>query len=149
MFSLYYNWKLPVWNLMVCMKLFSYRRKSFHYIWTTESKNFVLFWKEISLNYNWKLPALKLTVCTKLFSLRQIFSHYIWAVEDKNCYVSVTYPQYYWKVSIALRGCLEKFLTVRLLQLETFTVKLRIFGKRKMPLTYIENLMVGFTRFSR
>lgn len=67
-------------------------------------------------------------------------------MKDKNFYVSVTYPQYYWKVSIALRGCLEKFLTVRLLQLETFTVKLRVFRKRKMPLTYIGNLTVGFTR---
>ena len=51
----------------------------------------------------------------------------------QNFDVSIIYPQYYWKVSIALRGCLEKFLTVRLLKLETFTVKLRILGKRKMP----------------
>ena len=73
-------------------------------------------------------------VCTKLFSLRQRFSLFVWTVEGKNFDVSVTYPQYYWKVSIALRGCLEKFLTVRLLKLETFTVKLRILGKRKMTL---------------
>ena len=73
-------------------------------------------------------------VCTKLFSLRQRFSLFVWTVEGKNFDVSITYPQYYWKVSIALRGCLEKFLTVRLLKLETFTVKLRILGKRKMPL---------------
>ena len=59
-------------------------------------------------------------------------------MEDKNFYVSVTYPQYYWKVSIALRGCLEKFLTVRLLQLETFTVKLRILGEIKMPSLILE-----------
>lgn len=70
-------------------------------------------------------------VCTKLFSLRQKFSHFIRTIEDKNFYVSITYPQYYWKVSIALRGCLEKFLTVLLIQLETFTVILRIFRKRK------------------
>ena len=51
-------------------------------------------------------------VCEKLFSLRQRFSHFIWTIEGKNFYVSVTYPQYYWKVSIALRGCLEKFFIV-------------------------------------
>ena len=119
---------------MVYAKVFSYRRKSFHYIWTTESKNFVLFRKEISLYYNWKFPARNLMVCTKLFSLRQRFFRFIWAIEGKNFDVSVTYPQYYWKVSIALRGCLEKFLTVLLIQLETFTVILRIFRKRKMSL---------------
>ena len=62
--------------------------------------------------YNWKLPAWNLMVCEKLFSLRQRFSHFIWTIEGKNFYVSVTYPQYYWKVSIALRGCLEKFFIV-------------------------------------
>lgn len=56
---LYYYWTLPVRKLMVYGKLFSYRRKSPHYIWTTESKNFVLFGKKISLYYNWKLPARK------------------------------------------------------------------------------------------
>ena len=108
LFPLYYYWTLPVRNLMICTKLFSYRRKSFHYIWTTESKNFVLFWKEISLYYNWRLPARNLMVCTKLFSLRQRFSHFIWTIEGKNFYVSVTYPQYYWKVSITLRGGFRK-----------------------------------------
>ena len=93
---------------MVCGELFSYRRKSFHYIWTIESKNFVFFRKEISLYYNWKLSVRTLTVCTKLFSLRQRFSHFIRTIEDKNFYVPIAYPQYYWKVSIALRGCLEK-----------------------------------------
>ena len=67
------------------------------------------------IGYNWKLQTRKLTVCTKLFSLRQRFSHYIWTIEDKNLYVSVTYPQYYWKVSITLRGCLEKIFIVLLL----------------------------------
>lgn len=68
------------------------------------------------------------------FSLWQRFSHNIWAIEGKNFYVPITYPQYYWKVSIALRGCLEKLFIALLLQLETFTVKLRIFRKRKMSL---------------
>lgn len=73
-------------------------------------------------------------VCTKLFLFWKRFSLFVWTIEGKNFDVSVTYPQYYWKISITLRGCLEKFLTVRLLKLETFTVKLRILGKRKMPL---------------
>lgn len=38
------------------------------------------------------------------------------------------------KVQLLCGGVFEKFLTVRLLKLETFTVKLRILGKRKMPL---------------
>ena len=57
--SLYYYWTLPVQNLMVYGKLFSCRRKSLRYIWTTERKNFVFFRKEISLYYYWKLPARK------------------------------------------------------------------------------------------
>lgn len=88
-------------------------------------------------------------VCAKLFSLRQSFFHFIRTIEGENFYVTVTYPQYYWKVSIALRGYLEKFLTVLLIQLETFTVILRIFRKRKMPLTYIGHLTMSFTRFLR
>ena len=54
----------------------------------------------------------KLNGLHESFSLRQRFSHFIWTIEGKNFYVSVTYPQYYWKVSIALRGCLEKFFIV-------------------------------------
>ena len=88
-------------------------------------------------------------VCAKLFSLRQRFFRFIWAIEGKNFYISVTYPQYYWKVSNALRGCLEKFFIVLLIQLEPFTVKPRIFRKRKMPLTYIGHLTMSFTRFLR
>ncbi len=53
------------------------------------------------------------------------------------------------KFQLLCRGCLEKIFIVLLLQLETFTVKLRIFRKRKMPLTYIGNLTAGFTRFLR
>lgn len=59
LFYLHYYWKLLTRKLTVCTKLFSYRRKSPHYIWTTESKNFVFFRKEISLYYNWKLQARK------------------------------------------------------------------------------------------
>ena len=113
--SSYYNWTLPVRKLTVCTKLFSLRQRSSHYIWTTESKNFVFFRKEISLYYNWKLTGRNLMVCTKLFSLRQRFSHFIWTIEGKNFDVSITYPQYYWKVSIALRGYLDNFFIVLLL----------------------------------
>ena len=130
---------------MICTKLFSYRRKSFHYIWTTESKNFVLFWKEISLYYNWKLPERNLMVCTKLSSLRQRFSHFIWTIEGKNFYDFITYPQYYWKVSITLRGCLEKFFIV----FGNFCCKTSYFTQKKNALTYIGHLKVGFTRFLR
>lgn len=112
---------------MVYAKLFSYRRKFPDYIWTTESKNFVLFLKEISLYYNWKLPTRNLMVCEKLFSLRQRFSHFIWTIEGKNFYVPITYPQYYWKVSITLRGCLEKFFIV----LGNFYCKTSYFSKKK------------------
>ena len=118
-------------KLTVCTKLFSYRRKSPHYIWTTESKNFVFFRKEISLYYNWKLPARKLMVCMKLFSLRQRFSYNIWAIEGKNFYVSVTYPQYYWKVSIALRGCLEKNFHFSLRIIGNFHCKTSYFSQKK------------------
>ena len=48
-------------------------------------------------------------VCAKLFSLRQKFSHFIRTIEDKNFYVSITYPQYYWKVSIACGGVQKNF----------------------------------------
>lgn len=125
---------------MVYAKLFSYRRKFPDYIWTTESKNFVLFLKEISLYYNWKLPTRNLMVCEKLFSLRQRFSHFIWTIEGKNFYVPITYPQYYWKVSIALRGCLEKFF-ILLLQLKTFTVKLSILLTKVHMKCIIKNLL--------
>ena len=91
-------------------------------------------------------------VCTKLFSFRQRFSHFIWTIEGKNYYVTVTYPQYYWKVSIALRGCLEKFLTVLLIQLETFTVILRIFRKRKnaphLYRTFDDEFYKGFHKYN-
>ena len=73
------------------------------------------FSKKIPLYYNWRLPARNLMVCTKLFSLRQSFFHFIRTIEGENFYVTVTYPQYYWKVSIALRGCLEKIFIVLLL----------------------------------
>lgn len=68
------------------------------------------------------------------FFIKTKIFHFIWTIEDKNFYVLITYPHYYWKVSIALRGCLEKFFIVLLIQLETFTEKLRIFRKGKMPL---------------
>ena len=119
---------------MVCEKLFSLRQRSPHYIWTTESKNFVLFEKEISLYYNWRLPARNLMVCTKLFSLRQRFFRFIWAIEGKNFDVSITYPQYYWKVSIALRGCLEKFFIVLLLYGNFHSKTSYISQKKNVPL---------------
>ena len=133
---------------MVYEKLFSYRRKSFHYIWTTESKNFVLFWKEISLYYNWKLPARNLMVCTKLFSLRQRFSHFIWTIEGKNFDVSITYPRYYWKVSIALRGCLEKFFII----LGNFCCKTSYFTQKKniphLYRTFEDEFYKGFHKYN-
>ena len=54
----------------------------------------------------------KLNGLHESFSLRQRFSHFIWTIEGKNFYDFITYPQYYWKVSITLRGCLEKFFIV-------------------------------------
>ena len=45
------------------------------------------------------------------FIKTKIFSLYM-GNRGKNFYISITYPQYYWKVSIALRGCLEKFFIV-------------------------------------
>ena len=56
--SLYYYWTLPVRNLNGLRETFSLKQRAPHQIRTTESKNFVLFWK-ISLYYNWKLPARK------------------------------------------------------------------------------------------
>ena len=91
-------------------------------------------------------------VCAKLFSLRQRFSHFILTIEGKNFYVSVTYPQYYWKVSNALRGYLEKFFIVLLIQLETFTVILRIFRKRKnaphLYRTFDDEFYKGFHKYN-
>ena len=68
-------------------------------------------------------------------------------MEDKNFYVSVTYPQYYWKVSITLRGCLEKIFHFSPRIIGNFHCKTSYFVKRKMPLTYIGHLKMGFTRF--
>ena len=131
LFPIYYYWTLPGRYLMVCEKLFSLRQRSPHYIWTTESKNFVFFRKEISLYYNWKLPARKLTVCAKLFSLRQRFFHFMWAIEDKNFYVSVSYPQYYWKVSIALPGVFRKNFYCPPTTIGNFHCKTSYFSQKK------------------
>ena len=87
---------------------------------------------------NWR-SARNFFIKTKIFSL------YMSNGGQKLLRFHYISPQYYWKVSIALRGCLEKFFIV----LENFYCKTSHFTQKKNALTYIGNLMVGFTRFSR
>ena len=73
-------------------------------------------------------------VCAKLFSLRQRFSLFVWTIEGKNFDVSVTYPQYYWKVSITLRGVFRKIFYCPPTIIGNFHGKTSYFAKRKMSL---------------
>ena len=67
-------------------------------------------------------------------------------MEGKNFDVSITYPQYYWKVSIALRGCLEKFFIV----LGNFYCKTSHFTQKKnAPYNKGTFDEIGFIRFLR
>ena len=131
---------------MVYGKLFSCRRKSLRYIWTTESKNFVLLWKNIPLllleTSGTKVNGLHETffIKTKIFSLytdnrgqKLLRSHYISSIllESFNCFAWVFRKIFYCPPTI----------------IGNFHSKTSYFVKRKMPLNYIGNLMVGLQGF--